>query len=505
MLRNTLLVTICLILSAVLGFIAQIVFASTFGASAEMDIYFKILSIPAIVTGISAIIFSSVLIPTFAKFKSKQTELNKFIHSVWICILVFGIFFILIGFTISALNIGFFISENSDYLRYLGIQVSLMIWIGSGFAIISSYLSAILNYEKQFFRVSLTSILPAFFMIAFVLLFHNELGVRSISLGFCVGFIIQFIILYKASKISLIPPLFSIKQMPYKRLLLKQTFLVTLSLLPFTILAPIAYFWASKLEIGSISYLGYSQSFAGFLSVAVSMGISIVALPDLSDKFANNKVESSLYQFEQSLRYVFLIAIFAAGAIITLRIPLLTLFYQRGSFNAESVINLSNLVPWYLIAAIFISGLNLLRILFYSKGEFKNIAKLGLIVPIIFFVLAGVLKEKFSFVGIGIAYAIASAFLFFMTMRLAKKEELKFLSNDFLIFMLKNIISALIAGLLSTFSLLLISDLYLEIISIFVGMFVFLVGYICSSKFVFKLKEIEYIQMMLLSKFKKRT
>ena len=177
-----------------------------------------------------------------------------------------------------------------------------MIWIGSGFAIISSYLSAILNYEKQFFRVSLTSILPAFFMIAFVLLFHNELGVRSISLGFCVGFIIQFIILYKASKISLIPPLFSIKQMPYKRLLLKQTFLVTLSLLPFTILAPIAYFWASKLEIGSISYLGYSQSFAGFLSVAVSMGISIVALPDLSDKFANNKVESSLYQFEQSLR-----------------------------------------------------------------------------------------------------------------------------------------------------------------------------------------------------------
>ena len=274
MLKDTLLVTICLILSSVLGFIAQIVFASSFGASVEMDIYFKIVSVPAIVTGISAIIFSSVLIPTFAKFKSERAELRKFINSIWIWILVFGISFIIIGFVVSVLNIDFFIPENTDYMRYLGIQVSLMVWIGSGFAIMSSYLSSILNYNKQFFKVSLTSILPALCMIIFVLIFRNELGVRSISLGFCIAFILQFIILYKASKISLISPILSIKQIPYKKLLLNQSFLVTLSLLPFTILAPIAYFWASELETGSISYLGYSQSFAGFLSVAVSMGIT---------------------------------------------------------------------------------------------------------------------------------------------------------------------------------------------------------------------------------------
>ena len=53
MFKNSLLVSICLILSAFLGFIAQIIFANKFGASVEMDIYFKILSIPAIITGIS--------------------------------------------------------------------------------------------------------------------------------------------------------------------------------------------------------------------------------------------------------------------------------------------------------------------------------------------------------------------------------------------------------------------------------------------------------------------
>ena len=123
-----------------------------------------------------------------------------------------------------------------------------MVWIGSGFAIMSSYLSSILNYNKQFFKVSLTSILPALRMIIFVLIFRSELGVRSISLGFCIAFILQFIILYKASKISLISPILSIKQILYK-ITSKPIFFSDFVLLLFTILAPIAYFSPLNLKL----------------------------------------------------------------------------------------------------------------------------------------------------------------------------------------------------------------------------------------------------------------
>ena len=502
MLKDTLLVTICLILSSVLGFIAQIVFASSFGASAQMDIYFNILSVPAVVTGISAMIFSSVLIPTFAKFKSNQLELNKFINSIWIFILVFGVLFTLVGFIISVINMDFFIPKNEDNLRDIGIQVSLMVWIGSGFTIASGYLSSILNYNKQFFKVAWTSLLPASFMIIIVLLFNKNLGVRSISLGFCIAFILQFIIFLKASKVSLNFISLNFKQIPYKKLLLKQSFLVTLSLLPFTILVPIAYFWASKLEIGSVSYLGYSQSFAGFLSVAVSMGISIVSFPDLADKFANEKGGDSLYKFEKTLRYLLLIAMFAAGAFIALRIPILTIFYERGSFNAESVNNLASVVPWYLLAAVFVGGLNLLRNLFYSKGEFKYIARLGLIIPIIFFILAGFLKEKFSFLGIGIAYALTFATLFFMTVYLAKNKEEKFLTNNFLIFILRNASAVIIASLFVSINLPFILNITSQLVSIVSSIFLFSAVYFLSSKFIFKLKEIDEIKLILISKLK---
>lgn len=502
MLKDTLLVTICLILSSVLGFIAQIVFASSFGASAQMDIYFNILSVPAVVTGISAMIFSSVLIPTFAKFKSNQLELNKFINSIWIFILIFGVLFTLVGFIISVINMDFFIPKNEDNLRDIGIQVSLMVWIGSGFTIASGYLSSILNYNKQFFKVAWTSLLPASFMIIIVLLFNKNLGVRSISLGFCIAFILQFIIFLKASKVSLNFISLNFKQIPYKKLLLKQSFLVTLSLLPFTILVPIAYFWASKLEIGSVSYLGYSQSFAGFLSVAVSMGISIVSFPDLADKFANEKGADSLHKFEKTLRYLLLIAMFAAGAFIALRIPILTIFYERGSFNAESVNNLASVVPWYLLAAVFVGGLNLLRNLFYSKGEFKYIARLGLIIPIIFFILAGFLKEKFSFVGIGIAYALTFAALFFMTVYLAKNKKEKFLTNNFLIFILRNASAVIIASLFVSINLPLILNITSQLVSIVISIFIFSAVYFLFSKFIFKLKEIDEIKFILISKLK---
>jgi putative peptidoglycan lipid II flippase len=502
MLKNAFLVTICLILSAVLGFIAQIVFVSTFGASGEMDAYFKILAIPSIITGISPIIFSSVLIPTFAKFKSNRLDLNRFIDSIWIIILGLGVLFTVIGLIVSLTSIDLFISKETTDLKKIAFQVSLMIWLGSGFMFVSSYLMAILNYNKQFFEVAWTSILPAFFMIIFVLLFNVKLGIRSISLGFCFALIFQFIILLKASKISFNLLGFNIKRIPYKKLLLKQSFLVTLSLFPFTIIAPIAFFWASKLEIGSISYLGYSQSFAGFLSVAVSMGIAVVSLPELADKFANEKGESSFLRFEKTLRYVLLIGMFAAGVLIALRIPILSLFYERGSFDANSVYNLSSVLPWYLFAAVFVGGLNLLRNLFYSKGEFKNIAILGLIIPIIFFVLAGLLKEEFSFVGIGIANTLTFAILFFTSVYLAKNKEANFLTMFFLYFFLRNFIAVAISiSSVSIFSSF-IFDVTSQLVSIIFCICIFLIIYILSSKFILKIKEIDEIGVIFMNALK---
>lgn len=490
MLKDTVAVTLLLVFSSFLGFVSQIILVSTFGASVEMDVYFKLLAVPTVITGIVPMIFSSVLIPHFAKLKSDQTKLIKFIESLVMFVMIVAIAFSVVGFLAFFFNMRLFIPKSHAYLEEIGRQVSFMIWIGSGFSIISSLLATILNYNKHFAKVVWTSILPPIFVIIIVLLFHNELGIRSISLGFCLAFMLQFIIFTRASKITLNFGHFDHRHINEKTHLINQSFLVLISLLPFTALAPIAYYCASPLEEGSISYLGYSQSFAGFLSVAVGMGISIVSFPDLADTYATGSGESVLLKFEQRLRYVLLIATFAAGVFITLKIPIITLFYQRGSFSRESVIKLANVLPWYLVAAVFTAALNLLRTLFYSRGELRFIAILGITTPILFFSLAWVMKNNFSFEGIGIANAITFGVLFCASVVLLKKNTVGFLANDFLLFTLSSTCITIISGFITTLSLNATAQIDNQIFLIGINVSIFFTVFLLCAKFVFRLKEV---------------
>ena len=66
---------------------------------------------------------------------------------------------------------------------------------------------------------------------------------------------------------------------------------------------------------------------------------------------------------------------------------------SKRAFNESSVVKLARVLPWYLIASIFISGLNLLRNYFFASGKISYIARLGILIPICFSILAYNLKE----------------------------------------------------------------------------------------------------------------
>ena len=157
------------------------------------------------------------------------------------------------------------------------------------------------------------------------------------------------------------------------------------------------------------------------------------------------------------------------------------------------------------MAAVFIGGLNILRNLFYSKGEFKSIASLGVIIPLIFFVLAGLLKDKFSFTGIGIANALSFGILFFASVYLIKNEEERFLTNDFLFFVLRNSIAVMISVLSVSMCLPFILETISQLASITLCLLLFLAIYILISKFIFRLEELDEIGMIFINAIKSST
>jgi putative peptidoglycan lipid II flippase len=502
MIKNTFVVTFFLVLSSVLGFITQIIYVRSFGAAEDMDLYFKILSFPTIVTGMAPIVFTSVLLPNFAKLKSNKLELVNYIHSIWSYIFLLSIMFSIFGCFIAIYSINLGINDVPDILYNSAIDVVFMIWIGSGLFIASSYLAAILNYDKQFIKVAWTSVLPALLMIVSILLFHKDIGIRSIALGSLLAAILQFIVFFKAVVKHYPINNLIFKKIPNSKLLLNQGLLVILSLLPFTIFVPIGYYWASYLEEGSVAHLGYSQSFAGFLSVATGMGIAIVSFPNLVDEFEKGNGNKALYDFEITLRYVLLISMFCAAAFIALRTPILTLFYMRQSFTEDSVNKLASVIPWYLISAVFIAGLNLLRTLFYSKGEFRYIAILGILMPIVFFTLAGTLKELFSIVGIGVANSVTFALLFFLSIVFIKDKENKFLSRKLLFFIVINSLISIIAAYCAFYCFSWIINFTFPIVAIIICLFNFTAIYFVFAKYIFHVREVIVIEKIIINQIK---
>lgn len=498
--KNALLVTICLILNAILGFCAQLVFASTFGASAPMDVYFRVFSIPAVITGIAPVIFASVVIPALAVIKSESGDLVDSISTLGSVIFWLAAIFVAIGFGLTSLNIDLMVPSGSAELKEQALHVAVLVWIGSGFMIVSGYFSAVLNYRREFFKAAWTSVLPSFFMILCVLLLSDEFGVRSIALGLCAALMVQFFVLQNAADLKIKLLRLRISDIPNKGKFLSRSGLVALSLLPFTILAPIGFYWAATLDAGSVSYLGYSQSIAGFLSVVFSLGIAAVSLPELADEFVKEKRSLAFRGFERSLRYVLLLGMLGAGSLIVLRVPLLSLFYQRGLFDQNSVSDLASVLPWYLIAAVFSGGLNVFRNLFYSRQEYKNIAILGVITPILFVIVAGLLSQVFSFIGIGIANAIVLMVLFCSYVYMARAVEPEFLASKFIHFFMRSFLSVLVSVILVSLCITnLLESFSLVVVSI-IGLALFAAVYFFCAVLIFKVKEVSEIVQFLVKK-----
>jgi putative peptidoglycan lipid II flippase len=502
MFKNTFFVTLSLVISAALGFLSQLLFAAKFGVSEEMDLYFRIVSIPSMITGASSVIFASLFIPLFSKVKSNVNEYNEYVRGISLIVFTTGLLFMLVCVIVSTSYISALRAEITTSLRQLIFNISLFISIGAGCSLMSGYMSAILNYEKRFLKVAWTSVLPQLLIIICVSLFHTELGVLSISLGYAFGFFIQFIVLLNASELSLRIDKINLRKIPNQIELLKKSMFVFLALLPFSITAPIAYYWAADMEAGSISYIGYSLAFSSFLSVVVSMGVSTVAFPVMADDFANDREKSSLIYFQQTLRYLLMLAMFLAGLILALRVEIITVFYSRGSFNTESVENFSNIIIWFLLSAVFIAGLNLLRSLLFARSENLKLAILGVVFTIIYFVLAGVLKEILSLTGIGIANLVCYALLFILTAHIARNKNPSFLGLKIYGFMGRNILVISIPYLATYFSIKIFNEHVTLIENIFISVILYSFLYLIVARFVFNLREVEILIKTTYSRLK---
>jgi putative peptidoglycan lipid II flippase len=129
---------------------------------------------------------------------------------------------------------------------------------------------------------------------------------------------------------------------------------------------------ASGLSAGSLSAIKYAWQVMTMPQVVIAQAIAIAALPTFSAQAARGETDEMRSTLASTLRGILLLSLPAAFGLILLRTPLITLLFQRGSFNFDS----TDLVAWALLwYAAGLVGHNLVEVLsraFYALHDTKT-------------------------------------------------------------------------------------------------------------------------------------
>ncbi len=137
---------------------------------------------------------------------------------------------------------------------------------------------------------------------------------------------------------------------------------------------------ASRLQVGSVSWLSYADRLMEFPTALLGVALGTVLLPSLSKANAKNDLVHVGELLIWGLQLTFLLAAPCAIALFIFGEPLAAVLYHYGKFTALDVLMTQRALAAYGVGLI---GLILVKILapgFYSRQDIRTPVKIGLLV-----------------------------------------------------------------------------------------------------------------------------
>ena len=129
---------------------------------------------------------------------------------------------------------------------------------------------------------------------------------------------------------------------------------------------------ASTLEQGSVSYLYYADRLLQFPLGVFAVALGTAALPSFSSLAANNDLQSLRETLGHSLRMVNFVAFPASLGLMVIAVPVFSLLFQRGAFDAHDVFASARALVFLSVGLWAISMSRVLVPLFYALKDTKT-------------------------------------------------------------------------------------------------------------------------------------
>ena len=402
--RSSLLLTGVTLCTIIANFLSQLVVAWLFGASAQLDAYFTAFALPSMVAGTLAAAIGYLLIPILAEHRGNERELIR-VHSTGFLAVTFSALGVsLIGGLLSTLILRMAAPGLPSATLFIAVRLQRLFWLATSLSFVSSFCTAVYHSQKRFALPAAANLLPPVCTILGGVVLSAEVGIISLAVGYTLGAVLQVSLLLLAVRAEIHLPRGGM--VSTARSFGANILPVLISLLPFTSIPVIDAFWASSLPVGSLSYLGYANRIVSGLTIIVCQGFVTVLFPFLAEHAASRDLDTVRANMMTALKFVFLPMVPLAGLFAVLRVPVLTVLFQRGGFDGRATVHLAAVLPWYLAGMVGMASMFLIGRGFYSFMDSKALAVIGVGSLAGYVVLSGVLSRHYSYVGIGMAYAL---------------------------------------------------------------------------------------------------
>lgn len=344
-----------------IGLVTQVLIARAFGAGVQLDAYNFALYPIQFLARTTGRILSSVAIPQIIIFRRDHTpkEVSAYQNAI---ILAFFI-------PLTVLMFAFLLSGNlfvdvvgaqlpaetkvwaTRFLRFLAIPGLLLGIVGIH--------SAVLNLNKHYRVPGLMMPLNAAIMLVCILALNRYIGIWSLPAGFAISRLVQvpwiMYVAFRTGSFRLDRP-----RIPKGTLStlwsLSWKVVVTQALL--MINGFVDRWFATGLEVGSISSISYSMTLINFGEQIFTLSLIVVMFTRMSEYFANDDfVECNRY-IRTNLTKVSNLVVPGSLCLFIVSPEIVRVLFQRGAFNPEDAVRTSGALGMYMLGlpALVLNG-----------------------------------------------------------------------------------------------------------------------------------------------------
>jgi len=166
---------------------------------------------------------------------------------------------------------------------------------------------------------------------------------------------------------------------------------------------------ASLLPAGSVSYLYYADRIVELPLGVFAIAVGTATLPSFSDQVALGRMEALKRTMAFSLRLILFITIPATIALIALRVPIISVLFQRGEFGPQATILTAQALLYYAVGLWAFSVIRIIVAGFYSLQDTRSPMKAAIVALIVNAAFSVALMFPLKHGGLALATSIASA------------------------------------------------------------------------------------------------